>query len=111
MDFFRRQRNHFFGTKRALLIAFFIAFSHSVTYAKDDLALAKKLSAQGKILPLTDILARAKRYKAGEVIEVEFEQKSRRYVYEIEVLDAKGMVWEIKLDAKTGELIKLELDD
>jgi uncharacterized membrane protein YkoI len=97
--------------KSAILIALFLSCSFSVVSAKDDLALAKELSAKGKILPLSEILSRAKQHKAGEVIDVEFEQKKRRYVYEIEILEASGQVWEVKLDATTGALIKLELDD
>jgi uncharacterized membrane protein YkoI len=93
------------------LVALFLLLSVPIVQAKDDLALAKQLSAQGKILPLSEILERAKQYKAGEVIDVEFEQKKRRYVYEIEILEATGQVWEVKLDATTGALIKLELDD
>jgi uncharacterized membrane protein YkoI len=45
------------------------------------------------------------------VLETELEQKKGIHIYEIEILDAQSQVWEIKLDAKTGKLIKLELED
>lgn len=95
----------------AIWVVLFLLCSVSIAIADDDLALARKLSAAGKILPLSEIVLRAKQHKFGEVIDVEFEQKKRRYVYEIEILEANGQVWEVKLDAATGALIKLELDD
>lgn len=79
--------------------------------AEEDYQLAKKLRDKGEILPLEKILAFARAKKAGDVLETEFEKKDGRYIYEVEILDAKGQVWELKLDAKTGQLIKLEMDD
>jgi uncharacterized membrane protein YkoI len=32
-------------------------------------------------------------------------------IYEIEMLDVKGTVWELKVDAVTGEIIEQELED
>lgn len=71
---------------------------------------ARKLSASGQILPLEAIHTKAKSIKAGKILETELESKKGLYVYEVELLDAHGTVWEIKLDAKTGALIKLEQD-
>ena len=79
--------------------------------AEEDYQLAKKLRQQGEILPLEKILALARAQKDGEVIEAEFEKKGGRYIYEVEILDIQGQVWELKLDAKTGMLIKIEIDD
>jgi len=45
------------------------------------------------------------------VLETELEHKKGMYIYEVELLDAHSQVWEIKLDAKTGKLIKMELED
>lgn len=82
-----------------------------LTVAEEDYELAKKLRQQGVILPLEKILTFARAQKPGEVIETELEKKHGSYVYEVEILDNKGQVWELKLDAKTGKLIKIELDD
>ncbi|WP_235272703.1 PepSY domain-containing protein [Methylotenera versatilis] len=79
--------------------------------AEEDYQLAKKLRQQGEILPLEKILAFARAKKNGEVLETEFEKKGGRYIYEVEILDIQGQVWELKLDAKTGQLIKIEIDD
>ncbi len=72
---------------------------------------ARQLLSAGKILPLEKITKLAKAIKPGEVLETELEQKKGIHIYEIEILDAQSQVWEIKLDAKTGKLIKLELED
>jgi uncharacterized membrane protein YkoI len=79
--------------------------------AEEDYELARKLSQQGQILSLEKILVFARAQKKGEVLDTELEKKHGRYLYEVEILDVKGQVWEVKLDAKTGQLIKIELDD
>ncbi len=72
---------------------------------------ANRLSSKGEILSLEKISQKARSYKAGEILEVELEKKHGRYVYEIDILDAGSQVWELKLDAKTGQLLKMEQDD
>jgi hypothetical protein len=74
-------------------------------------ASAGQLSAKGQILSLEKISRLAKSYKPGEILEVELEKKHGRYVYEVEILDTRSQVWELKLDAKSGQLLKMELDD
>ncbi|TXI44729.1 PepSY domain-containing protein [Methylophilus sp.] len=72
---------------------------------------ASRLSAKGDILSLEKISQKAKSYKPGEILEVELEKKHGRYVYEVDILDAASQVWELKLDAKSGQLLKMEQDD
>lgn len=72
---------------------------------------ARKLRGAGQILPLEKILAAAKKIKPGDVLESELEHERGKYIYELELLDSTGQVWELKLDAKTGQLIKLEVED
>jgi uncharacterized membrane protein YkoI len=79
--------------------------------AGEDHAVARRLREAGEIRSLEDISARARTAKAGEILETELERSDGRYVYEMEILDAQGQVWELKLDAKTGELLHMEMDD
>ncbi|MBF4991525.1 PepSY domain-containing protein [Methylophilus sp. QUAN] len=72
---------------------------------------AGRLSAKGDILSLEKISQKARSYKPGEILEVELEKKHGRYIYEVEILDAASQVWELKLDAKSGQLLKMEQDD
>jgi uncharacterized membrane protein YkoI len=67
---------------------------------------ARKLREAGDILPLEQILEKAKREQPGRVVETELEKKSGRHVYEIKIVDEKDVVHELKYDAKTGELLK-----
>lgn len=103
----QRHRAAMFG----LLMAVFAIASPCVSLADDvDQPTARALSASGQILPLEKIHATAKTIKAGKILETELESKKGVYVYEVELLDSQGIVWEIKLNAKTGALIKLEED-
>ncbi len=72
---------------------------------------ARKLHDSGQILSLEKIHELAKLIKPGRILEVELEKKGGRYIYEVELLNNNDEVWEVKLDAKTGELIKLEIED
>ncbi|WP_455222588.1 PepSY domain-containing protein [Kaarinaea lacus] len=80
--------------------------------AKDiDQDEAKALRQQGKILPLEQILQAAQRQHSGRVIQVELEKQRGRYVYEVEIADSNGHVWEIKIDASDASLLSQELED
>lgn len=79
--------------------------------AEDDHVTARRLRESGQILPLEQILERARARQPGQVLETELERKRDVYIYEVDILDADGWVWELKFDARTGELIKLERDD
>jgi uncharacterized membrane protein YkoI len=74
-------------------------------------ASAGRLLSKGEILSLEKISQKARSYKPGEILEVELEKKHGRYIYEVEILDAASQVWELKLDAKSGQLLKMEQDD
>ena len=76
-----------------------------------DHVAARKLREAGEILPLEKIAERARTTKPGQILGTELDYKKGRYVYEVEILDEHGQVWEIKLDAKTGTLIKMEVDN
>ena len=65
---------------------------------------------RGEALPLVRILALAQQAVPGDVIEVELERKHEALVYEIKVLTQTGRVREIKLDARTGNILKIEDD-
>ncbi len=87
------------------------AATAQLALADDDHVAARKLHDAGTILSLESIADRARAHKAGQILETELEFKHDRYVYEVEILDAGGQVWELKLDAGTGDLITMERDD
>lgn len=100
--------------KHALLAAALggavIVFAGS-NFASSDHEEAKRLREAGDILPLDGIVERARKEHDGRLLESELEREHGRYVYEVEMLDKEGVVWELKYDAKTGELVKSGRDD
>jgi uncharacterized membrane protein YkoI len=72
---------------------------------------AFELASEGKIQPLGRLLERQQRLHPGRVLEVELERSADRLIYELEILDAQGTVWELRFDAASGELIGEERED
>jgi uncharacterized membrane protein YkoI len=76
---------------------------------------ARRASERGEILSLADIYARAAARTPGRVLETELETKMDggppRWVYELRILDARGRVRELKLDARTGKVLSDGDDD
>jgi uncharacterized membrane protein YkoI len=79
--------------------------------AESDSERARLLKQQGKILPLEQVIAAAMAVKSGQILETELEEDDGRFVYELEILDEAGQVWELELDAATAELIELDNED
>ncbi len=75
-------------------------------FARENHDEAKKLKDAGEILPLEQVLTQVRRDQPGRVVETELEKEGRRYLYEIKVVDDRGVVHELKYDAKSGELLK-----
>ncbi len=73
--------------------------------ADDDHLEARRLMEDGSIQPLEIILERVQEKQMGRVLEVKLEQEHGRYIYEIEMLDESGRVWELEYDAVNGELL------
>ncbi len=80
-------------------------------YADDhDHEQALQLHKTGKILALEQILVISRQQIAGRILEVELEREQDTLIYELEILDDKGRVWELKIDATNGQLLEQELE-
>lgn len=79
--------------------------------ADEDADRARMLQQQGDILPLEQVIESAMAVKSGQILETELDEEDGRYVYELEILDDRGQVWELELDASTAELLELESED
>lgn len=97
--------------RHLLMVVFLMALSIATSWAKDDHEQARQLLDAGQIVPLEQILDRARERRPGRLLEAELKQKKQRYIYEIELVDPQGVVWELKYDAASGALIKEEQDD
>lgn len=60
---------------------------------------------RGEILPLTRIMQIATTRVPGDIIEIEYKAGPK---YEVKILTPEGRIKEVKLDAKTGEITKIE---
>jgi uncharacterized protein YpmB len=71
----------------------------------------RELKQSGKIMPLEDVIKQVRRDYPGRIIEIELEEEDDRYVYELELVDENGIVWDLEVDASTGQVLKYEQDD
>src|SRR5690606_16733551 len=94
----------------ALLVAGALALSPRAQAGDhDDHVEARLLLQRGEILPLSRILAIVQQRVPGDVVEVELEHgKHHGWEYEVKVLTAQGRVREVKLNARSGEVRKVE---
>jgi uncharacterized membrane protein YkoI len=72
---------------------------------------ARRALERGEVLPLDVILARIAGHVDGAVLEVELERDDGRFVYELEVMDRRGRLREIEVDAATGTILRDREDD
>ncbi len=72
---------------------------------------AYSLRQSEQVLPLQELLKRVQLPAEARVLEVEYEHKRGRHLYEIEYLMPDGRVHEIKVDALSASIIKRESKD
>ncbi|MEJ1338589.1 MAG: PepSY domain-containing protein [Candidatus Sedimenticola sp. (ex Thyasira tokunagai)] len=81
-------------------------------FADEDHRIARELLMSGKVLSLEHILEQLKpQFPGARILEVELEQEDENIVYEIELLDSGGRVWELELDATDGRLLKRKQEE
>ena len=94
-----------------LILTIILACMTQASLADDDYGNARKLVESGTILSLEQILDHLDTRAEGKILEVEFEREDGHYIYEIEILDDSGLVRELEVDAVSGEILKIELED
>lgn len=90
----------------AALLATSTGVLADVSYAE-----ARKLRAEGQVLPEERIIEIINQARPGEVTDLELDRDLGRLVYEAEVRDAQFQEWDLELDAKTGEVLGEQRDD
>ncbi|HFD33265.1 MAG TPA: peptidase [Gammaproteobacteria bacterium] len=90
-----------------ILLVSLLMFSAS-SFARHDLA--DKLEREGQIMTLEEILQIANKEHSGRILEAELETRKGHYIYQIDILDNEGVVWELEYDAANGQLITKERD-
>jgi len=94
-----------------LSLTFLISFLLiGFVHADEDHDEAFKLLRSGEVLSLAEILEINQKDLKGRILEVELEHEDNRLIYELEILNEKCVVWEFKVDARDGTIIKQEQD-
>ncbi len=82
-----------------------------IVLADDDHVEARRLRDYGEILPFEVILKNVRQVHPGKLLEVELEKEDGRIVYEVEILGQDGVIKEIVIDARSGNLLSAREDD
>lgn len=99
-------------THKYLLIAGLITLAGSVQARDLGPDEALKLRDSGTIMSFEKLNEAALAQHPGGVIrETELENEWGRYVYQLEVVDAQGVEWDVELDATNGQVLKNHQDD
>ena len=98
------------GRLSLLLVVCFSALVLDAVYA-DDHDRAKQLLDEGEIISAESLLRDAMKRKSGRLIELELEVEDGRHVYEVEIIDDAGVVWEFYYDAKSGAFLRQTVED
>lgn len=77
----------------------------------DDHELARRLVEAGKIQALPSIVEQIAVSVPGKVLEVEFESDEGVFKYELKILRPDGKVQEVEVDARDGQVLKIEDDE
>lgn len=73
---------------------------------------ALRLRREGVIMPFEQLMQRLEqRYPGATLLEAELEEEDGVLVYEVEILTTQGVVRELELDARDGNILKDEEDD
>lgn len=95
-------------TLNALIAASAFAVTAGYVQAKDlgpDEAL--RLRDAGTIQSFEKLNAAAlAKHPGSSITQTELEQEYGKYVYQVELRDAKGVEWDVELDATNGQILK-----
>lgn len=90
----------------------FLALATAVSARDISSSEALRLREQGLILSLENLLDLVqKRHPHSSLLEVDLEKDDGIYIYEVEILTAKGVVRELEINAATGVIFQDEEDD
>ena len=94
-----------------LLIGLLLGLSPPAAWARPDHDQARAAVQAGEVLPLRTLLERLEKSHPGQVLEVELERDDGRWVYELKLLQAGGLLVKLKLDARSGDLLSTRARD
>ncbi len=90
-----------------LSLLLILALSPVAALAGDDHERALEALREGRILPVETIIAAAQKDFGGDVLDVELEDEDEGFVYEIKLIAADGRIMKLDYDAATGQLLRV----
>ena len=54
------------------------------------------------VIPPEQAMEKALAARPGTIVDADVDRKFRKHYYEVEIVDAQGVEWEVDIDAKTG---------
>lgn len=99
-------------SKLNLTVAAIIFLNISAFNAKaddDDLQEIAVISKEFGLMTLDKAKAKALAAKTGLITDAEIDNRKfgKGWEYEFEIIDADGKEWDVNIDAKTGEVLKM----
>lgn len=91
----------------ALAAAVFIVPAMTHAHARDHDEARRAVEA-GEARPLTEILSIVRDKLPGEIVRVNLERQHGLWVYEFRVIDSKGQLFEVHVDARSGEIGRIK---
>lgn len=92
-----------------VLIALVLPFAN--LWASGDHEQAYRLREHNEILPLEQIMGKLGLAPNDRILEVETEFEGDRRIYEIEYVTVGGTIKEVKVDARTGEVLRTKEEE
>ena len=80
-------------------------------WAEDSQQTARRLQAAGDILPLRQLLDKVRQQVSGHILELELVQRRQGLVYELEIIDDQGVIWDYRLDARSGRILQRKREE
>lgn len=100
--------------KNLTALSISVALLVGASMAQADVSPAKtvELSASGAILAFGKLDQIAlKQHANATILDTELEESYGRYIYQVDLRDAKGQKWEVEMDAATGQILRTSQDD
>jgi uncharacterized membrane protein YkoI len=79
-------------------------------HADDDIQEARQIARMASLIDPDRAMEIALREKPGVMTDLDLDRERKGWAYEIEVVDAQGVEWEVELEAETGKVLKIKRD-
>jgi uncharacterized membrane protein YkoI len=107
------ERNHVMRNKSFSKLFAALAISMAIgapALADDDEARDRAIAKAANLITPEQASEKALAAKPGTVTDIDLDRKWKNYYYEVEIVDANAIEWEVDIDATTGKVHKIKRD-